>query len=94
MTATAVPSGESIASEGKGEHMYVEGQVRATSGAPVAGAVIHAWEADDKGEQPHESRAVLSADDDASSLCRALLLQASTMSSTRIALGQTVAVAS
>ena len=46
----AVPLGESIASEGKGEYMYVQGQVRDTSGAPIPGAVIDTWETDDKGE--------------------------------------------
>jgi len=40
---------ESIASEGKGEYMYVEGHVRDTSGAPIPGVVIETWEADDKG---------------------------------------------
>ena len=51
-----VPLGESIASEGKGEYMYVQGQVRDTSGAPIPGAVIDTWETDDKGEEgrtPH-----------------------------------------
>ncbi|KAH9050873.1 aromatic compound dioxygenase [Lactarius deliciosus] len=47
--APDVPLGESIASEGKGEYMYVEGQVRTTSGAPIPGAVIETWETDDKG---------------------------------------------
>jgi len=47
--APDVPLGDSIASEGKGEYMYVEGQVRATSGAPIPGAVIETWETDDKG---------------------------------------------
>ena len=47
---TSVPLGESIASEGKGEYMYVEGQVLTTSGEPVSGAVIETWETDDKGE--------------------------------------------
>ena len=46
----AVPLGESIASEGKGEYMYVEGHVRDTSGMPIPGAVIDTWETDDKGE--------------------------------------------
>ena len=47
---TAVPLSESIASEGKGEYMYVQGQVRDTSGAPIPCAVIDTWEPDDKGE--------------------------------------------
>ncbi|KAI9441731.1 aromatic compound dioxygenase [Lactarius indigo] len=36
--APDVPLGESIASEGKGEYLYVEGHVRTTSGAPIPGA--------------------------------------------------------
>ncbi|KAI9465350.1 aromatic compound dioxygenase [Lactarius psammicola] len=47
--APDVPLGESIASEGKGEYLYVEGHVRTTSGAPIPGAVIETWETDDKG---------------------------------------------
>ena len=44
-----VPLGESIASEGKGEYMYVEGYVRDTNCVPIPGAVIYTWETDDKG---------------------------------------------
>jgi len=47
--APDVPLGESIASEGKGEYMYVEGRVLDSSGKPVPGAVIETWETDDKG---------------------------------------------
>ncbi|KAI0251235.1 Intradiol ring-cleavage dioxygenase [Lactifluus subvellereus] len=47
--APDVPLGESIASEGKGEYMYVEGRVLTTSGEPVSGAVIETWETDAKG---------------------------------------------
>ncbi|KAI9510325.1 aromatic compound dioxygenase [Russula earlei] len=47
--APDVPLGGSIASEGKGEYMYVEGRVLASSGKPVPGAVIETWETDDKG---------------------------------------------
>ena len=46
-----VPLGESIASEGKGEYMYVEGRVLASNGEPIPGAVIETWETDEKGEQ-------------------------------------------
>jgi protocatechuate 3,4-dioxygenase beta subunit len=46
-----VPLGESIASEGKGEYMYVEGRVLTSSGEPIPGAVIETWETDEKGEQ-------------------------------------------
>ena len=51
----AVPLGETIASEGKGEYMYVEGHVRATNGAPISGAVIETWETDDKGKRDANS---------------------------------------
>ena len=50
----AVQHNESIASEGKGEYMYVEGYVRDTSGAPIPGAVIETWEADGKGEAKYQ----------------------------------------
>jgi protocatechuate 3,4-dioxygenase beta subunit len=49
-----VSIGESIASEGKGEYMYVEGRVLTTSGEPIPGAVIDTWEADSTGEQSLE----------------------------------------
>jgi protocatechuate 3,4-dioxygenase beta subunit len=48
--SSTVPLGESIASEGKGEYMYVEGRVLNSSGEPIPGAVIETWETDDKGE--------------------------------------------
>ncbi|KAG9309954.1 aromatic compound dioxygenase [Chiua virens] len=41
--------GGSIASEGKGDYMYVEGRVLTTEGEPIADAVIETWETDDKG---------------------------------------------
>ncbi|KAI0002116.1 aromatic compound dioxygenase [Russula compacta] len=47
--APDVALGESIASEGKGEYMYVEGRVLNSSGEPIPGAVIETWETDDKG---------------------------------------------
>jgi protocatechuate 3,4-dioxygenase beta subunit len=46
-----VPLGESIASEGKGDYMYVEGRVLTSKGEPIPGAVIETWETDEKGEQ-------------------------------------------
>jgi protocatechuate 3,4-dioxygenase beta subunit len=52
----AVSIGESIASEGKGEYMYVEGRVLNTSGEPVPGATIETWETDSTGEQSFEVR--------------------------------------
>ncbi|KAF8462638.1 aromatic compound dioxygenase [Russula ochroleuca] len=47
--APDVPLGESIASEGKGEYMYVEGRVVTSSGDPIPDAVIETWETDEKG---------------------------------------------
>ncbi|KAG6377344.1 Intradiol ring-cleavage dioxygenase [Boletus reticuloceps] len=47
--AEDIEHGGSIASEGKGEYMYVEGRVLTTEGEPIAGAVIETWEADDNG---------------------------------------------
>jgi len=50
-TTYTVPLGESIASEGKGEYMYVEGRVLTSKGEPIPDAVIETWETDEKGEQ-------------------------------------------
>jgi len=47
--APDVEFGESIASEGKGEYMYVEGRVLSTTGEPVENALIETWETDDLG---------------------------------------------
>ncbi|KAK7685899.1 hypothetical protein QCA50_010706 [Cerrena zonata] len=47
--APEIELGESIASEGKGKYMYVEGTVRSTDGTPVPGAVIETWETDESG---------------------------------------------
>ncbi|KAF9455852.1 intradiol ring-cleavage dioxygenase [Collybia nuda] len=41
-----IANGESIASEGKGDYMFVEGRVLDTKGNPIAGAVIDTWETD------------------------------------------------
>lgn len=46
----AVHLGESIASEGSGEYMFVEGYVRSTSGKPIANASIETWETDSHGK--------------------------------------------
>lgn len=45
----AVDFGESIASEGKGDYMYVEGRILTTEGEPVPNAVIETWETDADG---------------------------------------------
>ncbi|KAJ7261893.1 intradiol ring-cleavage dioxygenase [Mycena rebaudengoi] len=42
-------NGESIASEGKGEYMWVEGKVLDTKGNPIPGCVIDTWETDGSG---------------------------------------------
>ena len=41
--------GDSIASEGKGDYMYVEGRVLTTEGIPIPDAVIETWETDANG---------------------------------------------
>lgn len=43
--------GDSIASEGKGDYLYVEGCVLNTEGKPITGAVIETWETDADGTQ-------------------------------------------
>lgn len=47
--ATEIGLGESIASEGKGEYMYVEGTVKGLDGQPIEGALIETWETDAEG---------------------------------------------
>ncbi|KAI0670514.1 aromatic compound dioxygenase [Trametes maxima] len=42
-------NGDSIASDGKGEYMYVEGRVLSTDGSPVPNAMIETWETDGHG---------------------------------------------
>ena len=44
-----VANGDSIASEGKGDYMFVEGRVMDTKGNPIAGAIIDTWETDGSG---------------------------------------------
>jgi hypothetical protein len=50
-TVLAVLFGESIASEGVGEYMFVEGRVLTTGGEPIPGAIVETWEADGTGER-------------------------------------------
>jgi protocatechuate 3,4-dioxygenase beta subunit len=45
-----VSLGDSIASEGKGEYMYVEGRVLTTDGDPIPDATIETWETDELGK--------------------------------------------
>ncbi|KAH7925430.1 aromatic compound dioxygenase [Leucogyrophana mollusca] len=47
--AADVELGDSIASEGKGEYMYVEGQISTTEGKPIPDAIIETWETDANG---------------------------------------------
>jgi protocatechuate 3,4-dioxygenase beta subunit len=44
-----VQKGDSIASEGKGDYMYVEGRVTDLQGQPIPNAVIDTWETDGEG---------------------------------------------
>ncbi|KAK1224673.1 hypothetical protein PQX77_012419 [Marasmius sp. AFHP31] len=47
--AQHIDHGGSIASEGKGDYMYVHGKVLDTKGNPIAGAKIDTWETDGMG---------------------------------------------
>ncbi|PPQ89889.1 hypothetical protein CVT25_004811 [Psilocybe cyanescens] len=47
--AREVQLGESIASEGKGDYMYVEGRVLNLEGKPIPNAILDTWEADGHG---------------------------------------------
>ncbi|EIW85817.1 aromatic compound dioxygenase [Coniophora puteana RWD-64-598 SS2] len=47
--AADVELGHSIASEGKGEYMFVEGTVKGTDGKPIPNVTIDTWETDDHG---------------------------------------------
>nr|GAT46984.1 intradiol RING-cleavage dioxygenase [Mycena chlorophos] len=52
-------NGESIASEGKGDYMWVEGRVLDLKGNPIRGAIIDTWETDGHGkyDNQYENRA-------------------------------------
>ncbi|KAK0203165.1 intradiol ring-cleavage dioxygenase [Desarmillaria ectypa] len=47
--AKDLENGGTIASEGKGDYMFVTGKVVDTKGNPIAGAVLDAWETDETG---------------------------------------------
>ncbi len=71
--APLIPAGGDIAGGGVGEPCWVEGVVRDTAGAPVPGARIEVWEADEDGlyDVQHDDdrvygRAHLFSDDDGS----------------------------
>ncbi|KAK0188445.1 intradiol ring-cleavage dioxygenase [Armillaria mellea] len=42
-------NGDSIASEGKGDYLYISGRILDVQGNPIAGAVMDVWEADQNG---------------------------------------------
>ncbi|KAK0203154.1 intradiol ring-cleavage dioxygenase [Desarmillaria ectypa] len=42
-------NGDSIASEGKGDYLYMSGRILDVQGNPIAGAVMDVWEADQHG---------------------------------------------
>ncbi|KAF8674625.1 dioxygenase [Rhizoctonia solani] len=44
-----IQHGESIASENKGDYLYVSGKVVGSKGEPVANAIVDTWETDDQG---------------------------------------------
>lgn len=50
LSSSIVKVGESIASEGKGDYLYVEGRVLNLEGTPIPGTVIDTWEADSYGK--------------------------------------------
>jgi len=54
--ARHVANGDSIASEGKGDYLFVEGRVMDTQGNPIAGAVIDTWETDGSGMYDTQAR--------------------------------------
>jgi len=49
VNGVSVDFGESIASEGKGDYMYVEGRISTTEGQPIPNALIETWETDAHG---------------------------------------------
>ncbi|KAF7345468.1 Intradiol ring-cleavage dioxygenase [Mycena venus] len=44
-----IENGESIASEGKGDYLWVEGKVKDTKGNPIPNCIINTWETDGHG---------------------------------------------
>ena len=51
--------GESIASEGKGDYMFVEGVVADLRGNPIPNATIDTWETDGNGSYDTQVRAII-----------------------------------
>jgi len=52
------PNGANICQDGKGEPLVVRGHVRDTTGAPIAGATIDVWQANDDGFYDVQQRGV------------------------------------
>ncbi len=52
--------GDSIASEGKGDYLYMSGRILDVQGNPIVGAVMDVWEADKHGVYDKEVRTYLS----------------------------------
>lgn len=48
--------GDSIASEGKGDYMFVEGVVKDLQGKPIPNATIDTWETDGNGQYDNQVR--------------------------------------
>ncbi|KAI6043986.1 aromatic compound dioxygenase [Pisolithus marmoratus] len=51
-----IANGETIASEGKGEYMFVEGQVLTTEGVPIPNVIIDTWESDSDGRSLYDTQ--------------------------------------
>ena len=51
-----VKQGESIASEGKGDYLFLEGKVLDLHGNPIPGAIIETWETDGHGMYDNQVR--------------------------------------
>jgi protocatechuate 3,4-dioxygenase beta subunit len=49
LSSLIVENGGTIASEGKGSYMWVEGRILDTKGNPIANAQIDTWETDENG---------------------------------------------
>ncbi|KAK0207642.1 intradiol ring-cleavage dioxygenase [Armillaria fumosa] len=48
-TTQNLKKGDSIASEGKGDYLYMSGRILDVQGNPIVGAVMDVWEADQRG---------------------------------------------
>lgn len=57
-----VKQGDSIASEGKGDYLFVEGRVLDLQGKPIPGAIIETWETDSFGLYDNQVRILFRRD--------------------------------